>query len=176
MALFQDTLVEHLPSLRAFALRLSGNRAMADDLVQETAIRALCNIDRFVPGTNMKAWLCTILRNQFYNEMRSRSAMAAYAAIPQPTIHAGEQESRVEMRELERAFRSLPAAQSEALSLVGASGFSYEEAADIVGCPRGTIKSRVCRARMTLEQQLQNKAPTSTAAPLHGSDELPIAA
>jgi RNA polymerase sigma-70 factor (ECF subfamily) len=176
MALFQDMLVDHLPSLRAFALRLSGNRAMADDLVQETAIRALCNIDRFMPGTNMKAWLSTILRNQFYNEMRSRSAMAAYAAIPRPVGHAGEQEARIEMRELERAFRSLPAVQSEALSLVGASGFSYEEAADIVGCPRGTIKSRVCRARSTLDRQLQNKALASTAAPVHGSAEFRIAA
>jgi RNA polymerase sigma-70 factor (ECF subfamily) len=176
MTLFQDMLVEHLPHLRAFALRLSGNRALADDLVQETAIRALCNIDRFMPGTNMKAWLSTILRNLFYNEMRSRSAMAAYAAIPRPIGHAGEQETRIEMRELERAFRLLPAAQSEALSLVGASGFSYEEAADIVGCPPGTIKSRVCRARMTLDQHLQNKAPDSAAAPMHGSEEFRIAA
>jgi RNA polymerase sigma-70 factor, ECF subfamily len=176
MTLFQDMLVDHLPNLRAFALRLSGNRAMADDLVQETAIRALCNIDRFMPGTNMQAWLSTILRNHFYSEMRSRSTMAAYAAIPRPAEHAGEQESRVEMRELERAFCLLPAAQSEALSLVGASGFSYEEAAEIVGCPRGTIKSRVCRARMTLDRHMQNKTPASTAAPMHAPNEFRIAA
>jgi RNA polymerase sigma-70 factor (ECF subfamily) len=176
MALFQDMLVEHLPYLRAFASHLSRNRAMADDLVQETAFRALCNIDRFVPGTNMKAWLSTILRNQFLSEMRSRSAMAAYVAIPHPAEHAGEQESRIVMREFERAFRLLPAAQSEALSLVAASGFSYEEAADIVGCPRGTIKSRVCRARSTLERHLQIRVPADTAAPIHASSEFRIAA
>jgi RNA polymerase sigma-70 factor, ECF subfamily len=165
MALFQDLLVEQLPHLRAYAMRLARNRAVADDLVQETTVRALCNIDKFAPGTNMKAWLSTILRNQFYDELRSRSLIAAYAAVPRPMEHDSEQESRVEMKELEREFAILPAAQREALSLVGANGFSYEEAAEIVGCPQGTIKSRVCRARATLEQRLRGEGPAASPAP-----------
>jgi RNA polymerase sigma-70 factor (ECF subfamily) len=165
MALFQDMLVEHLPHLRAFALRLCRDRMLADDLVQETVLRALCNIDKFMPGTNMKAWLSTILRNQFYDELRCRSRLAAYVAIPRPIGHEGEQESRLEMSELQREFATLPAVQREALSLVGASGYSYENAAKIAGCPQGTIKSRVCRARATLEQRLRD-----------GSDNMPIAA
>jgi RNA polymerase sigma-70 factor (ECF subfamily) len=158
MALFQDLLVGHLPHLRALAWRLARNRAMADDLVQDTVLRALCNIDKFAPGTNMRAWLSTILRHQFFHELSFRSRMAAYVALPRPPGYAGDQEARLEMRDFERAFRLLPAAQREALSLVGASGFSYEEAAAIVGCPQGTVKSRVCRARLELEQRLHGAA------------------
>jgi len=176
MAPFQDLLVEHLPHLRAYAMRLTRNRAMADDLVQETAVRALCNIDKFAPGTNMKAWLCTILRNQFYDELRSRSMISAYAAIPRPAGHDSEQESRIEMKELEREFAVLPEAQREALSLVGANGFSYEEAAEIVGCPQGTIKSRVCRARLTLEQRLRGGRPEAPQEPVSERADFRIAA
>src|SRR3984885_4626022 len=82
MAFFQDMLVEHLPHLRAFALRISRDRSLADDLVQETMLRALCNNDKFMRGTNMEAWLSTILRNRFYDELRSRSHFAAYDALP----------------------------------------------------------------------------------------------
>ncbi|HUZ75073.1 MAG TPA: sigma-70 family RNA polymerase sigma factor [Stellaceae bacterium] len=176
MALFQDTLLENLPYLRAYARRLSRDRAMADDLVQETAFRALCNVDKFMPGTNMKAWLSAILRNQFYDELRSRSRIAAYAAIPHPTGQAGEQESLLELRDFEQEFAMLPAVQREALSLVGASGFSYEEAATIAGCPPGTIKSRVCRARSTLERRLRDETPAQSLAPIPGVAEFQIAA
>jgi RNA polymerase sigma-70 factor (ECF subfamily) len=165
MQAFQDQLVEHLPHLQAFARLLARDRALADDLVQETALRALCNSDKFAPGTNMKAWLSTILRNQFYNELRTRSRAAAYAAIPRPQGHGGEQESHLEMRDFERAFRALPAVQREALSLVGASGFSYGEAAKIAGCAQGTVKSRVCRARMELDRTLGREVPADAAEP-----------
>jgi RNA polymerase sigma-70 factor, ECF subfamily len=176
MALFQDLLVKHIPHLRAYAQLLSRNAAMADDLVQETVLRALCNIDKFMPGTNMKAWLSTILRNQFYNELRFRARMAAYVAIPRPTGHAGEQESRLEMRDFERAFHELPALQREALSLVGASGFSYDEAAEIVGCAQGTVKSRVCRARSELERRMQGETPAAKHPRAPASPEIRIAA
>lgn len=170
MALFQDQLVEQLPYLRTFARLLARNWALADDLVQETALRALSNVDKFTPGTNMKAWLSTILRNQFYNEVRTRSRAAAYAVLPKPAGHHGEQEGMLELRDLERAFRALPAVQREALSLVGASGFSYGEAAEIVGCAQGTVKSRVCRARMELgrrlgREDLPTQAEIDTASP-----------
>jgi RNA polymerase sigma-70 factor (ECF subfamily) len=173
MAPFQELLVEHLPHLRSFARHLARDRHLADDLVQETALRALCNSDKFTPGTNMRAWLSTILRNQFYNELRSRSRLAAYARVPQPASSASEQDERLELRDLERAFHSLPAPQRDALSLVGASGFSYEDAARIVGCAQGTVKSRVCRARMEINRCLGRNEPAQS---LVASSDMKIAA
>ena len=134
-----------VPSLRAFAISLCGNVDRADDLVQETLLRALANIDSFQPGTNMSAWLFTILRNHFRSEYRKRRREVedsdghhAESLKSQP-----DQYGHVEFRE----FR-------EALILVGASGFSYEEAAGICGCAVGTIKSRVNRARTRLAELL----------------------
>jgi RNA polymerase sigma-70 factor, ECF subfamily len=173
MASFQNLLVENLPHLRALARLLARDRAMADDLVQETVLRALCNVDKFEPGTNIRAWLSTILRNQFYNELRSRGRVAAYAALPRPSGALGEQEGRLEMRDFERAYHALPALQREALSLVGASGFSYAEAAKIAGCAEGTVKSRVSRARMDLAHQLDREGVATETA---DDDHLPIAA
>lgn len=151
---FQEALVENLPRLRAFAQFLARDRALADDLVQETALRALRNSDKFAPGTNMKAWLATILRNQFYNELRTRSRMAALADIPHPAGQEGDQDAHLDMRDFERAFGTLPPVQRDALTLVAAKGFSYEEAAEIVGCAQGTVKSRVSRGRSALERAL----------------------
>jgi RNA polymerase sigma-70 factor (ECF subfamily) len=143
-----------VPSLRAFAISLCGNVDRADDLVQETMLRAIANIDSFQPGTNMSAWLFTILRNHFRSEYRKRrreveDGEGRYAETlkSQP-----EQYGRVEFREFREALTHLPADQREALILVGASGFSYEEAANICGCAVGTIKSRVNRARTRLAE------------------------
>lgn len=97
MVLFEDSLVENLPYLRTFARFLVRNQALADDLVQETAVRALTNIDKFTPGTNMKAWLSTIPRNQFYNDLRSRSRSDAYVALPISTGRSIDQEIRLEI-------------------------------------------------------------------------------
>jgi len=158
MADFQDQLIEQLPYLTAFARKLARDYARAEDLVQETALRALCNIDKFEPGTNFRAWLSTILRNQFYNEIRSRARSAAYDEATLATTSTSRvtaQESRLEMRDFERAFAKLPETQREALSLVGANGLSYEEAAEAVGCPEGTMKSRVSRGRTSLENILK---------------------
>jgi RNA polymerase sigma-70 factor, ECF subfamily len=141
-----------VPSLRAFAISLCGNVDRADDLVQETLLRALANIDSFQPGTNMSAWLFTILRNHFRSEYRKRrreveDSEGHYAETlkSQP-----EQFGQVEFSEFREALAKLPTDQREALILVGASGFSYEEAAKICGCAVGTIKSRVNRARTRL--------------------------
>jgi RNA polymerase sigma-70 factor, ECF subfamily len=143
-----------VPSLRAFAISLCGNVDRADDLVQETLLRALANIDSFQPGTNMSAWLFTILRNHFRSEYRKRrreveDSEGHYADTlkSQP-----EQLGQVEFREFREALGHLPADQRESLILVGASGFSYEEAANICGCAVGTIKSRVNRARTRLAE------------------------
>jgi len=166
MAQFQELLVEHLPHLHRFARHLARDPSLADDLVQETALRALCNTDKFIPGTNMRAWLATILRNQFCNELRLRSRVSRFAALPQSEVHPSEQESKLEMRDFERAFKTLPAPQREALSLVAASGFSYEDAANIVGCAKGTVKSRVSRARTELDRRLGRGGDNLSASPI----------
>jgi len=150
----RDAVLAAVPSLRAFAISLSGNVDRADDLVQETLLRALVNIDSFEPGTNLSAWLFTILRNLFRSEYRKRrrevedgDGTYAESLKSQP-----EQEARVEFGEFRTALSKLPPDQREALILVGASGFSYEEAAGICGCAVGTIKSRVNRARTRLAE------------------------
>ena len=152
----RDAVLSAVPSLRAFAISLCGNVDRADDLVQETMLRALANIGSFQPGTNMSAWLFTILRNLFRSEYRKRrreveDADGSYAETlkSQP-----EQNSRVEFEEFRTALSKLPPDQREALILVGASGFSYEEAAEICQCAVGTIKSRVNRARSRLAELL----------------------
>jgi RNA polymerase sigma-70 factor (ECF subfamily) len=152
----RDAMLAAIPGLRAFAISLSGNADRADDLVQETVIRAMANIDSFTPGTNMPAWLFTILRNRFRSEYRKRrrevedpdgSYMASLKAAP-------EQFGRLEFKELIEALAKVPHLQREALLLVAASGFTYEEAAAICGVAVGTIKSRASRARQQLAELL----------------------
>ena len=153
---FKNALIDNLPHLRAFAHMLARNHALAEDLVQDTVVQALANRNQFRPGTNLKGWLIIILRNRFFNEMR-RSSRKTEVALENQGDRApvdGGQEARVEVRDFNKAFWTLPPAQREALVLVGASGFSYEEAAAIAGCPVGTMKSRVSRARLDLQQQL----------------------
>lgn len=149
-------LLAAVPSLRAFAISLTGQVDRADDLVQDTLLRALSNIHRFQPGTNLHAWLFTILRNLFHSEFRKRrrevedpdGSFAGRLKV-QP-----EQGSRLDFDDFREALTRLPHDQREALLLVGASGFSYEEAAEICGCAVGTIKSRVNRARVRLSKLL----------------------
>jgi RNA polymerase sigma-70 factor (ECF subfamily) len=157
-----------IPGLRAFAMSLCGNVDRADDLVQEALTRALANIDSFRPDSNMSAWLFTILRNHFRSEYRKRRREVEdsdgwYAArlTSQP-----EQELHLEYEELRAAIARLPADQREALLLVGASGFSCGEAAEICGCAVGTIKSRVSRARKRLAAML-----SAQGAPKFGADD-----
>jgi RNA polymerase sigma-70 factor (ECF subfamily) len=141
-----------VPSLRAFAISLCGNVDRADDLVQEALLRAWANLDSFEPGTNMSAWLFTILRNLFRSEYRKRRREVedAEGSYAESLTSLPDQASHLEMDEFRRALELLPTDQRESLILVGASGFSYEEAAQICGCAVGTIKSRVNRARSRL--------------------------
>jgi RNA polymerase sigma-70 factor, ECF subfamily len=174
----REAVLAAVPSLRAFAISLCGNVDRADDLVQETLLRALANISSFEPGTNMSAWLFTILRNLFRSEYRKRrrevedtDGSYAESLKTQP-----DQTARVEFHEFRSALARLPADQREALILVGASGFSYEEAAGICGCAVGTIKSRVNRARTRLAELLSIESADDfgpdreTRAVLVGSD------
>src|SRR5438874_7372799 len=148
----RDVMLAAVPSLRAFAISLGGNVDRADDLVQETLLRAMANIDSFQPGTNMSAWLFTILRNLFRSEYRKRRREVedTDGSYAESLKSHPEQQSRVEFEEFRVALAKLPPDQREALILVGASGFSYEEAATICDCAVGTIKSRVNRARTRL--------------------------
>lgn len=153
---FKQDLLKTLPSLRAFAISLSGTYDRADDLVQEAVVRAWSRQDSFEVGTNMKAWLFTILRNEFYSQMRKRGreisdAEGTYTA--QLAVHPNQIGS-LDMRDFTAALSKLAEDQREAIVLVCASGFSYEEAANICGCAVGTIKSRINRARGRLQELL----------------------
>jgi len=174
----RETMLEAVPNLRAFAISLSRNVDRADDLVQETLLRAIDNIDSFQPGTNMSAWLFTILRNLFRSEHRKRRREVEdpdgnYADT---LISPPEQQGRVEFEELRVALAKLAPDQREAIILVGASGFSYEEAAAICECAVGTIKSRVNRARMRLAELLaadsiEDHNPNRTSSSLLPADD-----
>ena len=168
----RDDLLAAVPGLRAFALSLTGNVDIADDLVQETLVKAWTNFDTFQQGTNLRAWLFTILRNHFYSEMRKKKREVEDA---DGSLSAGlsvhpEQHGHMDMEDFKRALLELPSDQREALVLVGGSGFAYEEAAEICGVAVGTIKSRVSRARGKLAQVLDMNPP-----PELGSDASPEA-
>lgn len=149
-------LIAVIPNLRAFAVSLCGNPDRADDLVQETLVKAWGNLDSFVEGTNLPAWLFTILRNLYYSEYRKRRREVADpdGAIAVKLATAPAQNGHMDLRDLHDALQQLPNDQREALILIGASGLSYEEAAEICGCAIGTMKSRVNRARNRLADLL----------------------
>lgn len=153
-------IIQCLPHLRAFALLLCRDRSMADDLVQEAVVRALGHIHQFRSGTNLKAWIMAILRNSYFSEMRRRKRAFQFNGEEfwGNGSTSGGQEERLMMRDLERAFGMLPPGQREALLLVAAGGFSYEDAAEIAACAVGTMKSRVSRARLQLELLLEGDA------------------
>ena len=151
---FRDQLGAVIPHLRAFGRSLSGNRDTADDLVQETLLKAWAARARFHAGTSMRAWTFTILRNLFLSQMRRArfkgdwDDLTAERSLAAPA----SQDGSVNLSDMQRALMLLPQNQREALILVGAGGFAYEEAADICGVAVGTIKSRVARGRVALEE------------------------
>lgn len=152
----QHQLVATIPHLRAFAISLCGDRTRADDLVQETLVKAWDNLSSFQGGTNLKAWLFTILRNTYFSELRKRKREVDDAngvLAGRLAIH-GEQLGHMDSQDFERAMQQLSPDQREAITLVGAEGFSYEEVAQIAGCAVGTVKSRVNRARTKLAELL----------------------
>ena len=149
---WQDDVLALIPALRAFAWSLSRNGSDADDLVQDTLIKAWTHRDKFEPGTNLRAWLFTILRNTFYpSTVRKRREVSDESGKHAASLHAAPtQDWSVALRALQGALQKLPDEHREALVLVGAAGLTYEEAAEICGCALGTIKSRVNRARARL--------------------------
>ncbi len=157
---FKEQILALLPSLRAFARSLCGDRTLADDLVQECLLRAWAARDRFEMGTNLKAWCYTILRNHCYDYFRKgrRETEDVDGALTARLSVKADQIDKLALQDLSRHLMELPDNQREALFLIGASGFSYEEAATICGCAVGTIKSRVNRARVQLSVLMGDEA------------------
>jgi RNA polymerase sigma-70 factor, ECF subfamily len=163
-ASFRDDLVAEMTNLRAFGISLSGSVSLADDLVQETLLRAWSKSDKFQPGTSLRAWLFTILRNIYYSNYRKRAreVQDSEGAYARRLIVSGDQESHLDMEDFRTALGRLPTEQREVLILVGANGLSYDEAATICEVEIGTIKSRLSRARAKLVELL---ALDETAGP-----------
>ncbi|EPX85057.1 RNA polymerase sigma factor [Salipiger mucosus] len=153
----RDEIVEHLPALRAFALSLTRNGALADDMVQDTLVKAWSKIHTFEQGTNMRAWLFTILRNTYYSNRRKagREVSDAEGTFTDSLSEKPAHDGRLQLEDFRRAFVQLSDEQREALILVGAQGFAYEDAAETCGVAVGTIKSRVNRARARLVELLK---------------------
>ena len=158
----RDAIVEFLPEMRAFALSLTRNPTVADDLVQDAIIKAWKNFHQFETNSNLRAWLFTIVRNTFYSDLRRRKREVAHAEATLTEITAGDQpaETQIAYMDFEKALLSLPDEQREALILVGASGMSYDEAADTCNVAIGTIKSRINRGRKRLAEMLEYKSDT----------------
>ncbi len=150
---FKIQLANVIPQLRAFGRSLSGNVDLGDDLVQETLLKAWAARDRYEAGTNIRAWTFIILRNLFLSQMRRNRFRGEWDELTADRILSApaSQDKHVELGDLQRALQYLPEPQREALILVGAGGFAYEEAAEICGVAVGTIKSRVARGRVALE-------------------------
>ncbi len=153
---FKRELLAALPNLRAFAVSLVGRHDRADDLVQDTIMKAWAKQESFEIGTNIKAWLIKILLNSFYSQMRKngREVQDSDGIMTERLSVHPAQHGALDLQDFRMALNRLPPDQREAIILVGASGFSYEEAAEICNCAVGTIKSRVSRARQRLQELL----------------------
>jgi len=170
---FKRQLTDVIPHLRAYGRSLSGSADLADDLVQEALLKAWAARARFRAGTNMRAWTFIILRNHFLSQMRRSRFKGEWDDLVADRLLAAPagQDKQVELADLQRALMQLPQAQREALILVGAGGFAYEEAAEICDVAVGTIKSRVARARGALETILEDGSlPSRRDDPQHSGD------
>lgn len=162
----QTLLIGAVPNLRAFANSLCGDPTRADDLVQDTLVKAWTNLASFEKGSNLKAWLFTILRNTYFSELRKRRREVedADGAIAERVSVLPDQQIHMDVVDFKKAFGVLSDDQKEVLLLVGAEGFSYEEAAEITGAAVGTVKSRVNRARSALTKALGLEAGENFAS------------
>ena len=164
---FRDQLLALLPSLRAFARGLCRHREMADDLAQDTMMRAWAARGSYAQGSNFRAWMFMIMRNQFYTTLRKNSRMTSLdpEVAERVLVVAPAQQDGINVEDVANALQKLPAEQREVLLLVGASGISYEEAAEIIGCAMGTVKSRLARGRAALAQLIDGPVDDSTLEP-----------
>jgi RNA polymerase sigma-70 factor, ECF subfamily len=151
---FRDQLVALIPSLRAFARGLCGHQAMADDLAQDTMMRAWAARASYTQGSNFRAWMFMIMRNQFYTTIRKNARMTSLdpEVAERVLVVAPAQHNGINVEDVAKALQKLPAEQREVLLLIGANGLSYEEAAEVIGCAMGTVKSRLARGRAALTE------------------------
>jgi RNA polymerase sigma-70 factor, ECF subfamily len=156
---FRDQLVAMIPALRAFARGLCGWRDMADDLAQDTMIRAWAARNSYTPGTNFRAWMFMIMRNQFYTSIRKSNRMTSLdpEVAERTLVQLPDQQDNIHVSDVAKALQKLPHSQREVLVMIGANGVSYEEAADIIGCAVGTIKSRLARGRKALAALIEGE-------------------
>lgn len=149
---FRDDLLAIIPQLRSFARGLCGNRDLADDLAQDAMTRAWAARTSYQPGTNFRAWIFMILRNQFYTTIRKNSRMVSWdpEIAERLLVVDASQHDSINIEDVAKALQKLSAEQREVLMLIGANGMSYEEAAEVMGCAIGTIKSRLARGRVAL--------------------------
>lgn len=173
---FRAALVTVIPQLRAFGRSLCGDRDNADDLVQETLMKAWAARERFQAGTNMRAWTFIILRNVYFSQFRRRRFKGDWDELAADRLLAapGDQDAQIELGDVQRALMQLGEAQREALILVGAGGFSYEEVAQICGVAVGTIKSRVARGRAALEALMSDPSLPSRRDMPAGDNQSPL--
>ena len=162
---FSSQIIKEMPYLRAFAISLSGSYSKADDLVQETLLKAWTHADSFQTGTNLRAWLMTILRNSYFGHLRKmrRETADPEGVLAGKILVDGGQESRVDMNDVHKAIYKLPVEQREVLLMIGIAEFSYEEAAEVCGVAVGTVKSRLHRARANLAGHLGLSEPDSAS-------------
>ncbi len=164
----QDELLACLPDMHAFARFLAKDYERANDLVQEATVRVLAAADQFRPGTNFKAWVFTILRNLYYNELQKSKRFVDYGgsgdSLEFLSALSATQEASLDFRDFYQVFWQLDEKHREVLMLVGASGLSYEDAAGVCGCQVGTIKSRVSRARRDLRERMEAAKEKDAAA------------
>jgi len=165
----RDEILTHLPAMRAFARSLTQNPATADDIVQDAVIKAWTNFDKFEKGSNLRAWLFTILRNTFFSLRRKlKHEVEDVDNIVASTLSTKpEHDGRLAINDLMKALRLLSIEQREAIVLIGALGFAYEEAAELCDVPVGTIKSRANRAR----EQLANLMENGFVPAVNGADQ-----
>jgi RNA polymerase sigma-70 factor, ECF subfamily len=174
---FEAQLVALIPHLRAFGYSLAGNATQGEDLAQDALAKAWSARDSFEMGTNMKAWTFMILRNMFYSDKRRswRSQPLDPETAERTLVATTGGTDRLELDEVRRALGMLPAAQREALILIGAAGLSYEEAAEVTQCAVGTVKSRVSRARDHLALLLAEGHLASDGAEPHAAMDMILA-
>lgn len=158
----RDEIAKHIPRLRRFAVGLTRDRTQADDLVQDTLVKAIANEHQFQDGTNLNAWLLKIMRNNYVSELRRRAVRPEVTVNDETTLvraAPASQSDHLELKELERALGTLSSDQRMAILLISLEGLSYEEAAGVMDVPVGTIRSRVSRARQMLRRELEQLSP-----------------
>ena len=153
---FQNTLISFLPRMRYWAISMTRNKAAAEDLIQDVAVKALLASDSFIPGTNFSAWIHRIMTNQFISGIRARREISSFYDLPEPSIF-GNQQDLIELREVSLAMSRLPSNQREAIQWVAIEGSSYEEISEKEGMAIGTLKSRVHRARVSLREHMDGQ-------------------